>query len=148
MKIISGGQTGADRAALDAAVEIGITTGGYAPKNYLTENGSDYSLRTLGLIDSKKGYVERTELNVVHSDVTIWFGNEDTPGFLATKRACKKHKKEFYDVTDSTSDTIYKIISHFETINIAGNRASKNPDIYFYVFNMMKIILRMVKNGV
>lgn len=147
MKIISGGQTGADRAALDAASELRFKTGGFAPKNFLTENGSDYFLQEFGLIDSGKGYVERTELNVLNSDITIWFGNNDTPGFLATKRACKNHKKEFYDVTDSSSDTIYKIISHFNIVNVAGNRASKNPDIYFYVFNMMKVVLGMVKSN-
>ena len=43
-KIISGGQSGADLAGLKAAIKLGIETGGFIPKNYRTENGSDYTL--------------------------------------------------------------------------------------------------------
>ena len=43
-KIISGGQTGADREALETARDLGIETGGFVPKGWLTEDGPDYSL--------------------------------------------------------------------------------------------------------
>lgn len=137
MKIISGGQTGADRAALEAARDAGVLTGGYAPKNYLTEDGSDYTLKEFGLIDSCLDYVGRTELNVQHSDITIWFGMEDTRGFFATKRACKKHGKEFYDVTDLKPESIFNIIKNFNIINVAGNRASMNKTISAHVYDRL-----------
>lgn len=60
-KIISGGQTGADRGGLEAARTLGIPTGGTAPRGYLTETGPDESLREFGLTESKSSaYVVRT----------------------------------------------------------------------------------------
>src|SRR6266851_2564588 len=49
MKVISGGQTGADRAGLDAAAALGLPTGGHAPAGIWTESGADPSLERLGL---------------------------------------------------------------------------------------------------
>ena len=64
-KVISGGQTGADRAGLEAAKKAGIETGGYCPKDYLTEKGPDKSLKGFGLIETEtREYTERTELNL------------------------------------------------------------------------------------
>jgi hypothetical protein len=69
-KIISGGQTGADQAALDAAVHLGIPHGGWIPKGRRTEGGmlSDkYKLKEMTL----SSYPKRTEQNVVDSDGTL-----------------------------------------------------------------------------
>lgn len=68
--IISGGQTGADRAGLDAAMEAGFSVGGYCPKGRLAEDGrvpDHYPLIEL----TKGGYPARTEKNVVESDGTL-----------------------------------------------------------------------------
>lgn len=69
-KVISGGQTGADRAALDAAIAAGIPHGGWCPRGRLAEDGrisSRYQLReTLS-----NGYPERTRLNVECADATL-----------------------------------------------------------------------------
>jgi hypothetical protein len=62
-KVISGGQTGADQAALDAAIELGIPHGGWVPLGRLTEKGrlsSRYKMQEINAID----YDQRTELNV------------------------------------------------------------------------------------
>ena len=79
-KIISGGQTGADRAALDVAIKLGIRHGGWIPKGRKTEDGplSDkYQLQEM----PTASYPARTEQNVIDSDGTliIFF-----TGFLAT----------------------------------------------------------------
>ncbi len=69
-KIISGGQTGADRAGLDAAMEAGISVGGFCPRGRLTEDGmipARYPLLELETVE----YMVRTERNVVESDGTL-----------------------------------------------------------------------------
>jgi hypothetical protein len=69
-KIISGGQTGADRAALDFAIKIKIPHGGFIPKGRLAEDGplpSKYNLKEM----RTKSYPRRTEKNVVDSDGTL-----------------------------------------------------------------------------
>jgi hypothetical protein len=71
-KIISGGQTGVDRAALDVAIEMNIPHGGWIPKGRLTEDGplSDkYQLQEMNTTD----YPTRTEKNILDSDGTLIF---------------------------------------------------------------------------
>ena len=70
-RLISGGQTGADQqGALLAARELGIPTGGTAPKGWLTETGpQELLLKSFGLIEcADPGYAARTEANVLGSD--------------------------------------------------------------------------------
>eukprot|EP01125_Pyxidicula_operculata_P020923 TRINITY_DN7872_c0_g1_i3.p1 TRINITY_DN7872_c0_g1~~TRINITY_DN7872_c0_g1_i3.p1 ORF type:complete len:212 (-),score=37.01 TRINITY_DN7872_c0_g1_i3:108-743(-) len=70
--VISGGQTGADKAGLIAAKNVGVRTGGTAPKGYRTEDGSDYELRDLYYLkEGPPGYPTRTMMNVDNSDGTI-----------------------------------------------------------------------------
>ena len=69
-RIVSGGQTGVDRAALDAALELGIAHGGWCPRGRLAEDGpiaDRYGLRETASSD----YAVRTEQNVVDSDATL-----------------------------------------------------------------------------
>ncbi len=69
-KIISGGQTGADRAALDAAIKLGIPHGAWIPKGRLTEKGplsTPYDLKEM----PGTSYALRTEQNVIDSDGTL-----------------------------------------------------------------------------
>jgi len=141
MKIISGGQTGADRGALEAAKECGFETGGYAPKNYLTENGFDYSLKAFGLIDSGLNYTQRTALNVREGDITIWFGSNDSAGYAATRRACKTYHKYLITVTDCNDNEIRQLIHNMKIVNVAGNRESLSPGIQQKVKTMMKAVL-------
>ena len=70
MKIISGGQTGADRAALDVAIKLNIPHGGWIPRGRKTEDGSldeKYQLQEM----STESYSQRTEQNVIASDGTL-----------------------------------------------------------------------------
>ena len=69
-KIISGGQTGADQAALDVAIKLGISHGGWVPKRRITENGvldDKYQVKEM----QTANYNKRTEQNVIDSDGTL-----------------------------------------------------------------------------
>ncbi|MCB1124472.1 MAG: hypothetical protein KJT03_23165, partial [Verrucomicrobiae bacterium] len=91
-KIISGGQTGADRAALDAALITGFPCGGFCPGKRQAEDGP-IDLK-YPLIEIKGGYPERTEKNVLSSDGTlIVFRTELKGGTLLTYELCRSHGK-------------------------------------------------------
>ena len=70
LTIVSGGQTGVDRAALDWAIEKGWPHGGYCPKGRIAEDGLIPGKYNLKEIKSGK-YRIRTRLNVIHSDATL-----------------------------------------------------------------------------
>lgn len=139
-KALSGGQTGADRTALECAKELGLETGGTAPKHYRTEDGDDLSLKTLfGLEESNSyGYKPRTHKNVKDADVTVWFGKIDSPGYWCTRGGTIKYEREFY-VNPSPAQVVY-LCNSFETINFAGNRKSKNPPVVQLVRDAFQII--------
>jgi hypothetical protein len=149
LTIISGGQTGADQGALMAAREFGIPTGGFIIKDYMTERGSMPELARYGLtcLDTTD-YVQRTALNTQSSDITFWFGTEDTRGFLATQRECKKAGKPFINATAMTPDIIAKYLVKMSDghnkyiINIAGNRESSSPGIQDQVYITIKQVLK------
>ena len=93
MKIISGGQTGVDRAALDAALETGIECGGFCPKGRRSEDG--IIPEKYPLTETKTDqYPERTELNVKKSDATlVLIDGEADRGTALTISLCKLHHK-------------------------------------------------------
>jgi len=92
-KIISGGQTGADRAALDVAIELDIQHGGWVPKGRKTENGvlpGKYELQEM----PTASYPKRTERNVLDSDGTLIISHGQlTRGSTLTQRLAKKHRR-------------------------------------------------------
>jgi len=80
-KIISGGQTGADQAALYAARTCGLSTGGWAPKDYLTLDGLAPWLAGYGLQEMpSRNYVARSIKNVDEADATLAFRNHPSSG--------------------------------------------------------------------
>lgn len=136
-KIISGGQTGADRAGLDAARSLGIATGGTAPKGWRVcrfdgSDGNDPDLAELGLTEHESPeYPPRTKQNVRDADGTVWFGYPASPGGKLTIRTCKQLGKP-YIINPSFEDLREWVTEKGITIlNVAGNRSSlENPDIY------------------
>ena len=93
-KIMSGGQTGADRAALDFAIEHGIPHGGWCPKGRRAEDGpidARYQLKE----PPSANYVQRTEWNTRDSDGTVVFsiGENLTGGSKKTVELARKHRK-------------------------------------------------------
>ena len=139
-KVISGGQTGVDIAALKAARDAGLNTGGWIPKGFLTENGPDVSRMAFGLVETEStSYVPRTEQNVIDSDATFWYGDSSSPGGKLTQRMCRKHNKPFYLATFMEPRLIFIIIRDcgYKTINVAGNRESVSPGIEKRAYNLL-----------
>ena len=135
--VISGGQTGADQAGLDAAIALGIKTGGDAPKGWLTRDMNnkdvpDPSLAQKGLVQcSKPGYPARTKANVIASLETVWFGNENSSGGILTIKTCVIEGKDFVINPTSVSLVEWILKNEVTTLNVAGNKLSdRNPEIY------------------
>ena len=148
LKIISGGQSGADQGGLYGARDAGFPTGGYAPSNFYTEDGPRPALlQSFGLVDSRLDYVGRTRLNVKNSDFTLWFGNVDSPGGIATKREVKNAGKYFYDASYSSPERIAEalFVGGKTCVNIAGNRESHAKGICKYVRDVIKTSLELLK---
>lgn len=127
-KIISGGQTGADRTGLEEAKKIGLETGGWAPKGWRIDGGNDPSLAEFGLTEHPdSGFASRTRANVRDSDATVWFGKTGSPGYWCTKNACSAQGKEFF-VNPERLQLTY-ICHNYEILNIAGNRKRLFPPV-------------------
>lgn len=126
--VLSGGQTGADRTGLECARELSLETGGWAPRGYRTENGPDPTLKDFHLNETASDdYPTRTKRNVNDSEATVWFGNVDSPGYWATKNAAKFYAKAFFE---NPTPAAFKLLADlYEVLNIAGNRASTNPEV-------------------
>lgn len=142
-RIISGGQTGADRAGLEAAKLLGLETGGTAPLGYRTEVGADPSLAEFGLSESNAAdYGVRTETNVVDADATIVFGRATSPGSRKTISLAKKHGKPLLVVNkqEGAAESIRAFLNETgaQTLNVAGNRESKNKGIGEWVQTAIK----------
>ena len=149
LKIISGGQTGVDRAALDAALESGVNAGGWCPQGREAEDGpiaEKYPLQEL----TDGSYKDRTLKNVQESDATviIYFetisgGTEETLSF------CLKEKKPYLliDGSDFNEEGASKRIKQFingnqiSLLNVAGPRASKEKRAYEYTKQAFTLLL-------
>ncbi|HQH43819.1 MAG TPA: putative molybdenum carrier protein [Syntrophorhabdaceae bacterium] len=149
-KIVSGGQTGADIAALDAAIELNIPHGGWIPKGRKTEAGplpDKYQLQEM----PTRSYTKRTEQNVIDSDGTAIFSHGRlSDGSPKTYNYAKKHNKPFLhlDMTKLSVDEAVKEIlqwieeNNIQVLNVAGPRGSKDPEIYAVVKEVLTIALR------
>lgn len=150
-KIISGGQTGADRAALDAGLEKGFPIGGSCPKGRLAEDGpidAKYPLHEIA-----GGYADRTRRNVEDSDGTLIFydrylrgGTEQTAAFCI--EAGKPYKLIDMDLADA--ETAAEATLSFlddcgiAMLNVAGPRHSGSPAIYGFVKKVTRIIIEKI----
>ena len=138
LTIISGGQTGADRAALDFAIAHGIPHGGWCPKGRRAEDGSldaRYQMRETG----SKSYRQRTRRNVADSDATLILNlGELADGSLATRQLAKRASKPVcvvaLDADDLAADVTrvcqWLAANAIAVLNVAGPRESKRPGIY------------------
>jgi hypothetical protein len=147
-KIISGGQTGADRAALDVALTANFPCGGYCPKGRKAEDGPINNKYPMTEIEG--GYDERTEQNVIHSDGTAIFCEaEPTGGTLLTIDLCKRVNKSHLQIEMATGDTfsaaqeVEKFVNEnqIQVLNVAGPRASECQSAYSYVERTLGHIL-------
>ena len=136
--VISGGQTGADRAALDVALLHGLSVGGWVPLGRRAEDGvipPEYpNLRETRSADPAR----RTELNVREADGTLLLSHGPLRGgSLLTEHLARRHDRPVLHVDlDRTSraDAVGTIIEWLErhtieVLNVAGPRASEDPRI-------------------
>ncbi len=133
-KIVSGGQTGVDRGALDAAITLGLAHGGWCPKGRIAEDGPidpRYQLQELASSD----YAARTERNVLDSDGTlILYQGRLQGGTALTNRLAKQHGKPLFRVRLEQPVPVDEIIRwlqnhHIQTLNVAGPRGSSGAQL-------------------
>jgi len=149
-KIISGGQTGVDRAALNFAIERGIDHGGYCPRGRMAEDGKISDKYNLLETDSER-YVVRTQLNVDHSDGTLILHCGDIIG--GTKAAMEytiRRKKPLFKM--NLLENVKPVKKNFNvwinthlisTLNIAGPRESESQ-IYKRAMECLKVFISPV----
>ena len=137
-KIISGGQTGVDQAALDASIKYSLSHGGWIPKGRKTEAGTlpdKYKLQEM-LTDS---YSERTKQNIIDSDGTVIISHGKlTGGSKLTENLAMKHKHPCLHIDLNRTPAFiaaseinsWIVENKIETLNVAGPRASKDSEIY------------------
>ena len=143
-RIISGGQTGADQGGLLAGRELGMQTGGTAPKGWWTETGADeVILRSFGLVEcDEPGYDVRTRQNVLDADGTLLLGNHSTGGSALTMKIIQELRRPIFHVPFPAPDANpERLVAEFRewltrheirTLNVAGNRESQNPGLQKY----------------
>jgi len=139
LRIISGGQTGADRAALDAALELGVPSGGWVPKGRKAEDGAiPDRYPNLRETDTDR-YETRTRWNVRDSDATLILSHGALAGgSKVTESVAREMGKAVLHVdllTMSVDDAVVGIGEWLrdiegETLNVAGPRASSDREIY------------------
>jgi hypothetical protein len=138
-KIISGGQTGADRAAFDFALEHNIEFGGFVPKDRLAEDGR-ISEKYENLHETASDDpAARTALNVKNSDATLILSNgAPKGGSKLTAEFAEKYRKPFLHIdlsilkmSDAVRETKEWLASiECAALNIAGARESEDAEIY------------------
>ena len=138
-KIVSGGQTGADRAALDWAIENGIPHGGWCPKGRLAEDGP-ISTRFNLTESPSKNYLQRTEWNARDSDGTVVFSIAQilSGGSMKTVSFAQKHKKPVIHISRENQNPAEALIQFIRSngiriLNVAGPRGSKEPEVGEFV---------------
>jgi hypothetical protein len=134
LKIVSGGQTGVDRGALDAAIALGIPHGGWCPRGRLAEDGripDNYDLRET---DSSE-YTIRTEQNVVDSDATLILClGQLSGGTKLTLQLAQRHQRPHL-VIDLDHPRLPEEVRRWmqenrvQVLNVAGPRESQSPGI-------------------
>jgi hypothetical protein len=136
MKVVSGGQTGVDRAALDAALELGMEIGGWCPRDRWAEDGPISDRYPLSETRSQDVHV-RTQRNVEASSATLVLSRgSPMGGTRSTVEIASSMRRPLLvvDLSDGSNDPAGKIASWLETVqppvlNVAGPRESGAPGI-------------------
>ena len=137
-KIISGGQVGADQAALDVAIKLGIPHGGWIQKGRKTQSGilpEKYRLKEM----PSASFKERIEQNVKDSDGTLIISHGKPTGSTDySRKIALNYKKHLLHIDPTQRNTrqsaelinSWIVLHNIEKLNIAGSRTSEDPKIY------------------
>lgn len=134
-RIISGGQTGVDRAALDVALELGVSCGGWCPQGRRAEDGPIADRYPLQETPSGK-YAQRTRWNVRDSDGTLIItAGELSGGTALTQQYAERLKRPCHVVDLSASRAVVPVARwvrrhKLRVLNVAGPRESTQPGIH------------------
>ena len=149
-KIISGGQTGVDRAALDAAQALGFETGGWCPKGRLAEDGAipeAYPLTETGSAE----YEERTRLNVRDSDATLILARGRLSGgtLMTAELARDLGRPHRIDDLNQSPDPAACVRwiegTGAEVLNVAGPRETGAPGIHAEAAEYLRAVLAVIR---
>ena len=152
-RIVSGGQTGADRAALDFAIAHGIPHGGWCPQGRVAEDGvvqRCYELKETPEVE----YPQRTEWNVRDSDGTVIFSIAAalTCGSKLTAELATKSGKPFLHLSElrdgeaaATRLREFVFYHGIRVLNVAGPRASSEPAVARFVIETLESLFSMPK---
>lgn len=145
-KIVSGGQTGVDRAALDVALGLEMPAGGWCPRGRLAQDGAIPDFYPLNETPSAR-YGERTEWNVRDSDATlILYEGPLTGGTALTLSLAKRYARPFFLVELSQMPAIQAVrrwlrAERILVLNVAGPREESCPGIYARAYEFMRELL-------
>lgn len=153
LKIISGGQTGVDRGALNASLAMGVPCGGWCPKNREAEDGTIDECYPLTPLDG--GYHKRTRQNVIDSDATVLIYHTQIrlgSGTELTLKTCITQKKPYLliDMAISSPDVAGGQIADFvkrhdiSLLNFGGSRGSLVPTIENFTEQAVKRAIELL----
>ena len=149
LTIISGGQTGADRAALDFAIAHGIPHGGWCPRGRRAEDGVIPSVYCL-TETAEPAYAVRTQRNVLQSDATVVFTMSDVirGGTALTVHLAQQYSKPLLHLQSglSVSEAAERLSQFMSAhavcvLNVAGPRASQEPGLATFVRDVLTTAL-------
>jgi hypothetical protein len=151
-KIISGGQSGVDRAALDAAISCGIPHGGWCPRGRMAEDGVISGC--YHLIETDTGeYAKRTERNVLDSDATVIFARVPvlSGGTLLTRELANKHGRPVSIILETAKEQnavaellVFVRKNSVRILNVAGPRDSQAPGLGGFVNGVIQHFLSLL----
>jgi hypothetical protein len=146
IRIISGGQTGVDRAALDVARELGLPSGGWCPKGRRAEDGPidpSYPLKETG----SSSYPVRTNRNVLDADGTLILTRGELKGGTALTRKLARAASRPYLIINLYDEENRQIVlewgrrNKISLLNVAGPRESEALGIYDQAARFLKKVL-------
>jgi len=146
-RIVSGGQTGVDRAALDAAMARAVPCSGWCPRGRLAEDGTldpKYPLQET----PTRSYAQRTEWNVRDADATLILASSKlTGGTALTRDMARRYQKPCLVVDPDRDDAnVLRVMdwlrqSDIQVLNVAGPRESLQPGVYERAFAFLSQLL-------
>jgi hypothetical protein len=154
-RVISGGQTGADRAGLIAAKAAGIPTGGWMPHGFRAHDGPHPEFAALyGIRETTSDrYQARTRMNVRESDATLRFATDwGSPGEVLTLNLCRRYRKPHLDVTPGGSRGPAEVVAwlmanRVRVLNVAGNSETTSPGIQEFVTEFLGEVFRLLRQA-
>ncbi|MBI1315122.1 molybdenum cofactor carrier [bacterium] len=161
-RIVSGGQTGVDRAALDVALQAGVPCGGWCPLGRRAEDGRIPDRYPL-IETSERDYSIRTERNIIDSDATLIISGGPLTGgtaltrnlarrlgsplFIVDLREYESAKPNLLGATVLDQLEQWLTENRIHTLNVAGPRESQQPGIYARASQLLRQLFSRIANS-